>query len=43
MLSNTLLARDPGLAERIWDEVRRQRESPAYQARVTDYLARSAR
>ena len=43
MLSNALLARAPDLAERIWAEVRRQRESPAYQARVTDYLARSAR
>jgi len=40
MLSNALLARDPGLAERIWDEVQRQRQSPVYQARVTAYLAR---
>lgn len=40
MLSNALLARDPELAERIWDEVQRQRESPAYLGRVTTYISR---
>ncbi|MBG0842408.1 substrate-binding periplasmic protein [Ectopseudomonas toyotomiensis] len=39
MLSNALLARDPELAERIWSEVQRQRESATYQARVEAYLA----
>jgi polar amino acid transport system substrate-binding protein len=40
MLSNALLSRDPELAERIWNEVQRQRESETYLARVRDYLAR---
>lgn len=40
MLSKDLLAREANLAEAIWDEVRRQRESPEYQARVAAYLAR---
>lgn len=40
MLSSALLRRDPALAEAIWAQIRRQRESPAYQARVTAYLAR---
>ncbi|HEY1025998.1 MAG TPA: transporter substrate-binding domain-containing protein [Pseudomonas sp.] len=40
MLSGALLARDPALAEKVWAEVQRQRESPAYQARVAAYLAR---
>lgn len=39
MLSKALLTRDPELAERIWSEVRRQRESATYQARVAAYLA----
>jgi len=39
MLSNALLVRDPKLAERIWSEVQRQRESATYQARVEAYLA----
>lgn len=39
MLSSALLARDPELAERIWSEVQRQRESATYQARVEAYLA----
>lgn len=40
MLSRALLMRDPELAERIWSEVQRQRDSAAYQARVRAYLAR---
>lgn len=40
MLSDALLTRHPALAEAIWDEVRHQRESPAYQVRVSAYLAR---
>ncbi|MDU9409539.1 transporter substrate-binding domain-containing protein [Pseudomonas sp. zfem001] len=40
MLSNALLARDPELAERIWAEVQRQRESPAYLGRVATYMSR---
>lgn len=40
MLSKALMSRDPELAERIWTEVQRQRESSTYQARVTAYLAR---
>lgn len=39
MLSKALLTRDPELAELIWSEVRRQRESATYQARVAAYLA----
>ena len=38
MLSKALLVRDPELAERIWSEVQRQRESATYQARVKAYL-----
>ncbi|MCW1938096.1 hypothetical protein OMD46_20380 [Pseudomonas sp. MDMC_285] len=40
MLSNALLARDPDLAERIWAEVQRQRESSAYLGRVATYMSR---
>lgn len=41
MLSNALLAREPVLAADIWAEVERQRESAAYQQRVTAFLARN--
>ncbi|MFG0420146.1 substrate-binding periplasmic protein [Pseudomonas sp. zjy_8] len=40
MLSNALLAHEPDLAERIWAEVQRQRESAVYRERRDAYLAK---
>lgn len=41
MLSNGLVAAQPELAARLWDEIERQRESAAYQQQVQVFLQRS--
>ncbi len=40
MLSNAFCQAEPEKAQRLWAEIERQRESSAYQARITAFLAR---